>query len=216
MLNRPTRKDPMSPQDTVPAPHTLTPADRLAVTSEPISDVIAGRWSPRSFDTSAEVPDRSITAALEAARWAASASNTQPWRFIVARRGTPEHASIVGNLADVNRRWAGSAAVLIVNVAESVGESGQAQRWAEYDLGQAAATLALQAHRDGLHVHQMGGFDPEALHTAFGLEERLTVVSVAALGFLAPPEHLPDETLRQREVAPRSRKGLDEIVLVDA
>ncbi|GAB2525519.1 nitroreductase family protein [Paramicrobacterium agarici] len=194
----------------------MTPQDRLAVTSAPISEVIAGRWSPRSFDVAIEVPEAKLTAALEAARWAASAANTQPWRFIVARRGTPEHEAIVENLLGFNQLWAVTAAALIVNVAETQTDDGTELRWAEYDLGQAAATLALQAHKDGLHVHQMGGFDPEGLHAAFGLSARQRVVSVTALGVLAAPEALPDEKLRAREVAPRERKSLEEIVLVNA
>ncbi|WP_167131996.1 nitroreductase family protein [Paramicrobacterium chengjingii] len=194
----------------------MTPQDRIAVTSSPISEVIASRWSPRSFDVTVAVPEAKLTSALEAARWAASAANTQPWRFIVARRGTAEHAAIVENLLGFNQQWAVTAAALIVNVAETVTEDGTDRRWAEYDLGQAAATLTLQAHKDGLHVHQMGGFDPEGLHAAFDLDERFRVVSVAALGVLAGPEALPDETLRAREVAPRERRPLDEIVLVNA
>lgn len=194
----------------------MTPQDRLAVTSAPISDVIAARWSPRSFDVTVEVPESKLTSALEAARWAASAANTQPWRFIVARRGSAEHAKVVENLLGFNQQWAVTAAALIVNVAETVTEDGTDRRWAEYDLGQAAATLTLQAHKDGLHVHQMGGFDPEGLRTAFGLDERFRVVSVTALGVLAMPEALPDEVLRAREVAPRERRPLDEIILVNA
>ncbi|SEB77670.1 Nitroreductase [Paramicrobacterium humi] len=194
----------------------MTPTDRLAVTSSPISEVIAGRWSPRSFDAGIDITETQLTSALEAARWSASAANTQPWRFIVARRGTPEHATIVENLLGFNQLWASSAAALIVNVAETATEDGTQLRWAEYDLGQAAATLALQAHKDGLHVHQMGGFDPEGLRTAFALDARFEVVSVTALGVLATPDALPNDVLREREIAPRQRKPLDEILLVNA
>src|SRR5690606_8701839 len=123
------------------------------------SEVIANRWSPRSFDVSVDVPEENITAFLEAARWSASASNTQPWRFIVGRRGTATHSTIVEHLMGFNKAWAGSASVLVVNLAETVSPEGAEQRWAHYDLGQAAATLALQAHKDGFHVHQMGGIE---------------------------------------------------------
>lgn len=188
---------------------------RTATTSAPISPVIANRWSPRSFDTSAPVAEEKVTAFLEAARWAASANNTQPWRFIVGRRGSGTHATVVEHLMGFNQAWAGSAGVLIVTLAETMGEEGADQRWAEYDLGQAAATLTLQAHKDGLHVHQMGGFDADALRTAFSVDDRFAVVSVIAVGVLAGPEALADDVLREREVAPRSRKALDEIVLVN-
>ncbi|MCC2592194.1 nitroreductase family protein [Tessaracoccus sp. OS52] len=189
--------------------------DRSAITSAPISEVIANRWSPRSFDTGLDVPEEKVTALLEAARWAASAGNTQPWRFIVARRGSRAHARIVENLMGFNKVWAGSAALLVVNLAERVTVEGAEQRWAEYDLGQAVATLSLQAHKDGLHAHQMGGFEAEGLRQAFGIEERFEVVSVTAIGILAAPEALADEVLREREVAPRSRRPLEEIVLIN-
>lgn len=194
----------------------MTPQDRIAVTSAPISEVIAGRWSPRSFDTSVDISDVQLASALEAARWSASANNTQPWRFIVARRGTDEHAKIVEHLMGFNQQWANSAAALIVNIAETATEDGTPLRWAEYDLGQAAATLSLQAHKDGLHVHQMGGFDPDGLREAFSLDARFEVVSVTALGMLAAPDALANEVLREREVAPRLRKPLEDIVLVSA
>ena len=84
---------------------TASTLSRTAVTSAPIHSVLAERWSPRSFDPSVEIAEEKITAALEAARWSASASNSQPWRFIVARRGTAEHATIVENLVGFNQTW---------------------------------------------------------------------------------------------------------------
>lgn len=189
---------------------------RTAETSAPIHEVLAERWSPRSFDTSVEVPEAKIVAALEAARWSPSAANTQPWRFIVARRGTPEHAMIVENLLGFNQLWAGSAAALIINIAQLADASGKPLRWSEYDLGQAAAHLSVQAHHDGLHVHQMGGIQVDGLRDAFTLDTNFVPVSVTALGVLGEPEALPTEALREREVLPRSRKPLAELLLVDA
>ncbi|PWB98264.1 nitroreductase family protein [Salinibacterium hongtaonis] len=194
---------------------TIATPSRRAETSTPISEVMANRWSPRSFDPTVEVSESTITAALEAARWAPSASNTQPWRFIVARRGTPEHATIVENLMGFNQVWAETAAVLIVNIAVTKTEDGTPLRWAEYDLGQAVSHLSLQAHRDGLHVHQMGGILADGLSAAFGLSDELEPVSVTALGVLGAPENLP-EKLRLREIAPRERKPLDELLIVTA
>lgn len=193
---------------------SIATPSRRAETSTPISDVLANRWSPRSFDASVEVAETTLTAALEAARWAPSASNTQPWRFIVARRGTPEHATIVENLMGFNQLWAESAAVLIVNVAITATADGTPLRWAEYDLGQAVAHLSVQAHRDGLHVHQMGGIVTEGLRAAFGLSDEMEPVSVTALGVLGAPENLPDK-LREREIAPRLRKPLDELFIAN-
>jgi nitroreductase len=189
---------------------------RTAVTSTPIHDVLAERWSPRSFDTSVDVPAEKITAALEAARWSASASNTQPWRFLVARRGTAEHATIVENLVGFNQAWAASAHVLIVNLAAITAEDGKPLRWAQYDLGQAVAHLTVQAHHDGLHAHQMGGIEVDGLRAAFSIDPALEPISVTALGVLGTPDALASDVLREREVAPRSRRPLDELVLLSA
>lgn len=194
---------------------TLT-APRTAQTSAPILDVLAERWSPRSYDASAEIPTETLTALLEAARWSPSAANSQPSRFIVARRGTPEFDSIVGTLVGFNAAWAGSAAALIVALAETVDSEGAPRPWAVYDLGQAVAHLSVQAHHEGLHVHQMAGFDKDGVRTAFGVDERFDPVTVAAVGVLAGPEALENDVLREREVAPRTRLPLDEIVLVQA
>ena len=188
---------------------------RTADTSAPLLDVLADRWSPRAYDSNAPVDELKLTAALEAARWSPSANNTQPWRFIVARHGTEAFDAVTGNLMGFNQDWAGSAGVLIVALAETVDEDGKERPWAKYDVGQAIAHLSVQAHADGLHVHQMGGFFPDGLREAFGIDERFAPISVTALGVLGDPEDLP-EALREREVAPRSRASLDDLLLVNA
>ena len=190
-------------------------APRTAETAAPLLPALAERWSPRSFDPSADIDETRLTAALEAARWSPSANNSQPWRFIVARRGTAEFDAIVANLLGFNQAWAGAASVLGVAVAEVADAEGAERRWATYDVGQAVAHLTIQAHHDGLHTHQMGGFQPDGLREAFGLEERFVPVSVTALGLLGDADALPEQ-LREREVAPRTRRPLDEVVLVRA
>jgi nitroreductase len=190
---------------------------RTAQTSTPVSPTIAERWSPRSFAaTAGPLDEQRLTAALEAARWAPSANNSQPARFIVARRGTPEFSRVFDALLGFNQVWAGSASVLVVAVAETVGADERPRPWAEYDLGQAMAYFTLQAHHDGLHVHQMGGFDRAALAEAFALPESLTPLTVAAVGVLGSPDDLADDTLRARETAPRTRLPLAELLLTDA
>jgi nitroreductase len=184
-------------------------APRAAETSAPLLPALAERWSPRAFDPSADIDETALRSALEAARWSPSAGNTQPWRFIVARRGSAAFDTIVQNLAGFNTVWAGSASVLVVALAEVVDSEGNERRWATYDLGQAVAHLTIQAHHDGLHAHQMGGFDVEGLRTAFDIEERFVPVSVTALGVLGDADALP-EPLREREAAPRTRRPLDE------
>ena len=190
----------------------MTP--RTAQTSAPVIDALATRWSPRAFDTEHAFPEGALRGLLEAARWAPSANNSQPWRFIVTRRGSESFAQVAESLAGFNRAWAANAAALIVNVAEVVDEEGKDRPWAEYDLGQAVSHLSVQATAEGFHVHQMGGFDRAAISRDFQLGERFRPVSVTALGLLGSADQLPD-VLRERETAPRVRKALDDIVLVN-
>lgn len=189
---------------------TLT---RNTDSSQPLVDLLEERWSPRSFDPDATIADDTLDALLEAARWAPSAANLQPRRFIIGRRGTPTFDAIENQLVGFNRAWAFRASALLVAIAEVTTEDGDARRWAEYDLGQSVAALAVQAHAEGLHVHQMGGFDVDGLRAAFALPERLIPVTVSAIGTVASPSLL-DENAAARETAPRTRLALDEVVLV--
>jgi len=193
---------------------TLLTSDRRAETAAPIHPLLADRWSPRSFDAEATVPDEAVTAMLEAARWAPSAANLQPRRFVVARRGSEAFQVVTDSLAEGNRPWARSASLYVVAIALTTDENGKAYRWADYDAGQAMAMLTVQAHDLGLHVHPMGGFDAEALELAFDLPENAVPVSVSAIGVVAPADRLP-ERYRDRETAPRTRLPLSELVLVD-
>ena len=186
---------------------------RRADTTAPLIHPLSERWSPRAYDPTAEVSVDALRTILEAARWAPSANNVQPWRFIVARRGTAAFTTVHDALLGFNQAWADSAAALIVNVAETVDAEGKARPWARYDLGQAVAHLTVQAQHEGLHTPQMGGFDAARMHDAFGLDASLEVVSVTAIGVLGDLDTLPDP-LREREVAPRLRKPLEELVLV--
>jgi len=188
---------------------------RRADTTAQLINPLVERWSPRAYDPAAEVSTDALRTILEAARWAPSANNVQPWRFIVARRGTAAFTTVHDALLGFNQAWADSAAALIVNIAEIVDPEGNARPWARYDLGQAVAHLTVQAQHEGLHTHQMGGIEIAALHEALGLDERFEIVSVTALGVLGDGASLPD-VLREREVAPRTRLSLDEIVLKSA
>ncbi|MDJ0348627.1 nitroreductase family protein [Cryobacterium sp. PH29-G1] len=192
----------------------LTDTNRRAVTESPLIDVLAERWSPRSYDKTAVIDEATLTTLLEAARWAPSASNMQPARFIVARRGTTSFATINDALMGFNKTWADTASVLIVGVAKLSIDETRENPWARYDLGQAVAHLTIQAQHEGLHTHQMGGFDGAAIAAAFDLTEDQAVVTVTALGVLGNADDLTPE-LREREVAPRSRKPLTELLLVN-
>jgi len=185
---------------------------RKADTTAALINPLVERWSPRAYDPTAEVSTDALRTILEAARWAPSANNTQPWRFIVARRGTDTFTTVHDALLGFNQAWADSAAVLIVNIAETADVEGKPRPWARYDLGQAVAHLTVQAQHEGLHTHQMGGFEGAKISEAFGLADHLEVVSITAIGVLGDVDALP-EPLREREVAPRLRKSLDELVV---
>lgn len=193
-----------------------TATSRAAETSVPLLPALAERWSPRSFDPAETIDERKLIAAIEAARWSPSAGNSQPWRFIVARRGSDAFTRITGTLTGTNSLWAGTAGALVVALHETTDARGQVRPWGEYDLGQAMAHFSVQAHVEGLHVHTMGGFDAAALTAAFDLPDELRPLTVTAVGTLAPAEHLADEVLIARESAPRIRLPLEEIVLLDA
>jgi nitroreductase len=190
-------------------------AHRRADTDAPLIAPLVERWSPRAYDPTAELTDADVHTLLEAARWAPSAMNLQPWRFIVARRGSAAFATIHDALKGFNQAWADSAAALIVNVAETADEAGEPRAWAKYDLGQAVAHMTVQAQHDGLHTHQMGGFDGARLAEAFGLRDGLEIVSITAVGKVGDASDLP-EPLREREAAPRSRKPIDELLIAAA
>lgn len=183
-----------------------TPANETAV---PLADVLANRWSSRSFDAAHALSGEDVVALGEAARWAPSARNRQPRRFIVARRGTPTFQTIVSTLLPSNQLWAPRAGLFVVALAET-SRDGAPVPWSEYDLGQAVAHLTVEAAHRGLNVRQMGGFDRGALRAAFALPAELLPVTVVAVGKHNPSEALPDE-VREREAAPRQRRTLDEM-----
>jgi nitroreductase len=189
--------------------------DRTAPTEHPVLDVLAGRWSPRAYDAQNTIDEAKLATALEAARWSPSASNSQPWRFIVARRGSALHAQVVDSLVGFNQTWARNAAVLVVAIAETATADGTPITHAFYDLGQAVAHFSVQAHHDGLVVHQMSGFDPEVVREFADLEERFVPATVFAVGEFGDVTTLP-EVLQEREVAPRVRRPIAETVILSA
>lgn len=187
---------------------------RTAPTDTAILDVLAERWSTRIFDPVAPIDEDALASALEAARWAPSASNTQPWRFAVARRGTTAHDAMVATLVGFNQAWAPAAGALVAFIAETE-RDGKPLPWAAYDLGQAAAHFTVQAHAEGLHTHQMGGLDRAALGRALGLEPGFEVLTVMAVGTLGDAD-AASEDMRARDAAPRTRRPIAESVLLDA
>jgi nitroreductase len=187
---------------------------RTAVTDSPILDVLAERWSTRIFDPSAPIDEAALASALEAARWAPSANNTQPWRFIVTRRGTPAFDSVYASLRDFNKSWAGNAGALIVALAQTTADDGATMHFAQYDTGQAIAHFTVQAHAGGLATHQMGGFDRAAIKAAFDVPENVSPLTVMAVGALGDIDGA-SEDVRAREDTPRTRRSAADSVLVN-
>lgn len=187
-------------------------ADRSADTTAALHPLLANRWSPRGFDTAYDLSETELTTLLEAARWAPSAANVQPWRFLVGRRGDATFAAISELLAPGNQAWAPRASVLLVAVADP-GEPGSPMApWALYDTGQAVAHLSVQAEQLGLTVHQMGGFDAPGVSARFGLAAGLAPIAAVAVGRLDPTAVLP-EPFAERERAPRERRPLADLLL---
>lgn len=181
------------------------------VTSAPIHALIAGRRSPRAFENRMIEP-QALRSLIEAARWAASSMNEQPWRFIVVRReNAGDFAAALDLLMPGNRAWAVNAPVLMFTAVSSTFErSGAPNPWARHDLGLAMGNLSLQAQALGLAVHQMGGFDTERARDLFAIPDDFEPVTAVAIGYPGDPESL-SEPFRSRETAPRVRKPLDEI-----
>ena len=170
------------------------------------------RWSPRSF-AERDVSRETLAKVFEAARWAASSANEQPWRFIVGLRGTETYKKIFESLMPGNQKWAGLAPVLMIGTAlKNFSAKGTPNPFALYDLGAAASYMSLQAAALGLAAHQMAGYDPDKARKLLGVPDDYLAGSAIAMGYQDEPEKLGDAGLIQREIAPRERKALGEFV----
>ncbi len=183
-----------------------------AETSAPILPVLAERWSPRSFDASYEIADQDLLSILEAGRWAPSANNVQPWRFSAAKRGSELFGTIAANLSGFNASWSPKSAAYIVISAFVNGNENQPGSTTQFDAGIATGHILVQIEGLGLHAHVMGGIEHNALHAALGYPENLAVLVVLAIGKAASADLL-EGGARDRELAPRTRLDLTEIVL---
>jgi nitroreductase len=170
------------------------------------------RWSARAF-ADRKVPTEDLRRVFEAARWAASCNNEQPWRYVVGLRGTDTYQRIYETLSGNNQLWAGKAPVLMVGVAKSRFDKNNAPNpFAVYDLGAASSYLTLEAAALGLTTHQMAGYDREKARKLLDIPEAYEMGAAIALGYQGEPETLSNTDLIQRETAPRTRKELGEIV----
>ena len=184
-----------------------------ATTDFPVHDLIRHRWSPRAF---ADKPvELAVLASLfEAARWAPSSSNEQPWAYLVATKDNPEDfAKTLSVLVEFNAAWAKNAPVLALAVSHLKFQSnGNPNRNAFYDTGAATVLFSIEALARGLYVHQMGGFDAAKAKQVFEIPDDWEAIAAFAIGY--PGEtHSLSQKLQDREVAPRTRKPLSEFVM---
>ena len=183
-----------------------------APTNFPVHNLIRERWSPRAF-ASKPVEPAVLASLFEAARWAPSSNNEQPWAYLVATKDDSENfAKTLSVLVEFNAAWAKEAPVLMIAVSRLNFQNGTPNRNAFYDTGAATALLSVEATARGLAVHQMAGFDHAKAKQVFGIPEDCEPIAAIAIGYPGDPESL-SQKLRDREVAPRTRKPLSEFVM---
>ena len=187
--------------------------NKRADTTYPIHDLLSSRWSPRAFADRPILPEV-LGSLFEAARWAPSSRNLQPWHFVVAERhrDADGFARILSTLIGMNKKWGQHASVLLIAVTEPKPEDLEGGNpYAQYDVGQAMAHLTIQARACDLYIHQMGGFRKDKAREVLEIPSQFEPVVSAAIGYLGPPATL-SKSMRERELAPRSRLPLSELV----
>ena len=176
------------------------------------SSLIEERWSTRAFQPT-KVEQTKINSILEAAVWAPSAFNEQPWRFIVGQKGSETYDKILNTLVEWNQKWASNADVLVLNIAKrNFSHNNKPNATFEYDLGQAVSFMAIETVNQGLFSHQMTGFNPEKAASSFNIGDGYKVVSVIAIGYYGISENLPKDILESEKQA-RERKDFNSLVL---
>jgi nitroreductase len=190
---------------------TSSAVEKIPVKAE-LHPLIAQRRTRRAFSSRVVEPD-TLRSLLEAARWAPSSRNEQPWSFIVAtREKPPEFVRLLECLLDFNIRWAQHARILMLAVAKlNLTETGESNRHAFYDVGQAIAAMTYQGSAFGLSVSQMAGFDIQKARSVFSIPLDHAPVVAVAIGYPGNPAILP-EKLRQKELAPRRRNSVEKFV----
>ncbi|HSH51540.1 MAG TPA: nitroreductase family protein [Bacteroidales bacterium] len=178
-----------------------------------IHKIIKNRYSPVIF-SSQKIEKEKLESLFEAARWAPSSYNEQPWRFIVGVKNHNENfAKLFDCLVEANQYWAKYAPVLVMSLAKKTSSvTGKPNRFAQYDTGMAVGNLLAQATSLGLYVHQMGGYRIAKAKAHFGLDNDLEPMAIMAIGFKGKTELFPDD-LQEREKNKRFRKGIDDIIL---
>ncbi|HPV50193.1 MAG TPA: nitroreductase family protein [Smithellaceae bacterium] len=175
-----------------------------------VDEIFIRRWSPRAMSGEG-LDEETLRTLLEAARWAPSSNNNQPWRFIYARRQTPHWERFFNLLDEGNQNWAKDAAVLMVVVSKTTFDSGKPSRTHSFDTGAAWLSLALQGSMKGLVVHGMQGFNYERAQKELQVPEGYAVEAMIAIGRPGRKEDLPE--YQQKREFPSSRKTIPEIAM---
>ena len=188
---------------------------KIANTEHPIHELIAGRWSPYAF-SNRPVDAADLASCLEAARWAPSSYNEQPWSYILGTRDNPEQFErVLSCLVEANQAWAKEAPVLLLGCTKlNFTRNGQPNAAAVHDLGLASASLSFEATARGLYVHQMIGILPERASELFDIPPDVRPLTAMAIGYVAEPGTAPEQ-YQQRDTAPRTRKPLEDFVFAD-
>jgi nitroreductase len=184
-----------------------------AITSVPIHDLLARRWSPRAFDPKRPVSREQLKVLLEAGRWAPSCNGDEPWRYLIWDKGRDPQGwqKAFECLSENNKKWVKNVPLLMLSCAGSVfGATGKPNRWTQHDTGAASVSMALQAVALGLIVHQMGGWDVDKARAAFDIPADYTPMAMIAVGYQAEPDTIDDPEVKKKELTPRARKPLTE------
>lgn len=188
--------------------------EKIADTKLEIMSEIANRWSARGFSEKA-VEEEKLQRVFEAARWAPSSRNEQPWRFIVAQKGDEHYDKLFNGLDDGNKRWAWTAPVLVASITKlKFDYKGYTNGHALHDLGLAMGALLVQATHEGLQVHQMGGIHPEVITDGFGINAKdYKVVTMFVIGYQDESRlsGIPERD-QESEYEPRKRRPLSETI----
>ena len=185
---------------------------KLANTEYPIHELLQKRWSPRAFSEKL-IDTQMLNQLFEAARWAPSSYNEQPWRFIVARKEDQEaYKQLASVMNEFNQSWATDAPVLVLAITKTNFDlDGRDNPHAGHDLGQAIAHLTFEATKNNLYVHQMAGILPEKARELYNISDDYKPMTMFAIGYKGQPESLNDK-MQKQETSPRIRKELDEII----
>jgi nitroreductase len=177
----------------------------------PVNEISRIRWSPRAF-ADRPVEKEKLQSIFEAARWSASSSNQQPWRYMIGFKNDLTWKKIFEILDDWNQKWAHNAPVFLLSIGRKKTEKSSRDNFHyAYDTGQSVVHMTYEAMNQGLFVHQMGGFDKEKASALFGIPEVFQPLTVIVIGYLGDPETLLEE-YKKTELEPRKRKDFDELV----